>query len=61
MPVIGLGMFALGAPPAAMGLAAMAGSMYLMRFLTNGHTETTEEVYHHHLNISLPIFDIENN
>jgi hypothetical protein len=56
-PMLGLGMFAFGAPASALAMLSVAAPMYLMRFLTNGHMEREDTpVYQHHetWNLTLP-------
>ena len=57
MPIVGLGMLALGAPVSTMALLSIAAPMYLLRFLTNGPMQRTQEVYHHVVNVTVPLGD----
>ena len=55
MPVLGLGLNALGAPAGILALASVAAPMYLLGFMTNGASEhTPPDIHHIILNVTLP-------
>ena len=62
MPMLGIGLSALGAPVGAIALTSVVAPLYLLGFLSNGAPERTtpSEIHHIILNVSLPANTDEN-
>ena len=62
MPMLGIGLSALGAPVGAIALTSVVAPLYLLGFLSNGASEhpTPSEIHHIIFNVSLPANTNEN-
>lgn len=58
LPMLGLGLSMLGAPPAIIALLAVAAPMSMVMHLTNGASEGQPPEHHvFHLNLTVPLED----
>lgn len=60
LPMLGLGLSMLGAPPAILALLSVAAPMSMIMHLTNGASERQPPEHHiFHVNLTVPLEDYE--